>query len=182
MRRTTSRGNDLPLAALLPSGGASPQATPYVYMQAVPLSPTIDDTTFLRHCSGATVRVLHNSSAGAGFTLPDFNIECTDTSMVATGGDELMFSLPFACISRASIESATGKNLHLWSLLCTCCFGGRDKVLVLDIDAPVGWLQWGHSRGLSGVAGPVRLGLFVRDADEYVEALGIGPVLTGPSS
>ena len=69
---------------------------------------------------------------------------------------------------------ADGANAGLWSLLCGCCFGGRQKVLALDLDAPVGWLQW-EDTWLAGqsFAGPVRLALHVLDAEEYLDAMGI---------
>ena len=171
MRRTSSR-DDLAHASLLPAVEAS---TPYVYMQAqTVMSPTTPSGPhFSRHCSGATVRILHDNSAGAGFTLHAFTLEITSENMTATSGNLPVFSLPLVCVTRARIEQASGANLHLWSLLCGCCFGAREQVLLLDISAPVGWLQ----RGPSGIAGPVRLGLFVRDAHEYVEAMELGDVL-----
>ena len=91
--------------------------------------------------------------------------------MPVTGGDPV-FTLPLGAICRASIQKAVGKNLHLWALLCGCCFGERDKILNLDLEVPAGWLCFGDAT-LNRVAGSVRLGLYVRDADEWVDAMQI---------
>ena len=46
--------------------------------------------------------------------------------------------------------------------------------LALDLDAPVGWLQYGPGgAGPGGCAGPVRLTLYVRDVDEWIDAMDI---------
>ena len=45
-------------------------------------------------------------------------------------------------------------------------------MLALDLDAPVGWIQYESLAG-RGIAGPVRLGLFVLDAEDYLDAMGI---------
>ena len=42
-------------------------------------------------------------------------------------------------------------------------------MLVLDVDAPVGWVHW-----LRGGLGPARLSLAVRDVDDYIDAMEFG--------
>ena len=42
----------------------------------------------------------------------------------------------------------------------------------LDIDAPVGWLQWEALVGRN-IAGPLRLGLHVLDPDEWLDAMSL---------
>jgi hypothetical protein len=122
--------------------------------------------------------VLHG---GAHHSLPSFIAEIDADYLTGTPlplGREPIFTVPLAHICRASIVKAAGNNLHLWALLCGCCFGERDRVLALELDAPAGWLHTGDSV-LDRIAGSVRLGLFVRDAEQWVEAMGIRLLMDG---
>ena len=78
---------------------------------------------------------------------------------------------PLATISHAKLMPIGGANAVLMSLLCSCCYGERQKLLALDFDAPIGWLQ--EAAHGAGLAGPVRLGLHVLDAEEWADALGV---------
>ena len=178
MKRTSS-GSDLSHQTLL---GA---ATPYVYMAAqtsnlsasspLKLAKDIDDpSVFRRHCGGGTLRRLHSSDAAA-YALPSgFDVVIADGFLNGLQGftREPLFSVPLNSIARAQSLHAGGANMGIWTLLCSCCFGARQKVLALDLDAPAGWIQWEALAG-RGIAGPVRLGLYVLDAEEWTDAMGL---------
>lgn len=178
LKRTTS-GGALSHSTLF----ANHSSTPYVYMAAQEQSssssllnaPADDDpSVFRRHCGGATIRLLHSSSTAAFSLPPGFDVVVVDGFLNATMGQrrEPLFSVPLGSICRAQLLRAEGANAGLWTLLCGCCYGGRQKVLALDLDAPVGWIQYESLAG-RGIAGPVRLGLFVLDAEDYLDAMGI---------
>ena len=108
-------------------------------------------------------------SSAVKFTMPSFFLEVKDGGLVAQD----MFSLPLTAIRIASVTRQRedgNTSLQIWKFCCGCCFGDRDVVLVLELDAPIGWVQWPPA---SGLAGPVRLSLAVRDVDDYIEAMGI---------
>ena len=172
MRRTTS-GSDLSASELY----ATSTATPYVYISrhsaSSPLTPAAHEDTFRRHCGGATVRLLHGSHSTRAFPFPSgFEVVVADGFVTAQTGfaREPIFSLPLRSIARAQLLDTGGVNAGLWSLLCRCCFGSRQKLLALDVDAPVGWIQWEALHG-EGLAGPLRLGLHVLDVDEWLDAM-----------
>lgn len=110
-------------------------------------------------------------------TLPTFIAEVSGGFLHALslplGQGDPLFSLPIMSIIGADVQPAVGDNLHLWTCLCGCCFGGRDVILALQVDAPAGWLHWGPA----GVTGPLTLALFVRDVDEWIDAMGIRDLL-----
>ena len=161
--------------------GAIETTTPYVYMPKPPsprrggdIGPVDDPSIFRRHCGGATVKKLHTSDV-IEFSLPaGFDVIVADGFLIGTelftGND--LFSVPLATISHAKLMPIGGANAVLMSLLCSCCYGERQKLLALDFDAPIGWLQWEFALG-AGLAGPVRLGLHVLDAEEWADALGV---------
>ena len=182
MRRTSS-GSDLAGSTLF----STESTTPYVYMAAqsdsfnAPMSPAVDPfndpSIFHRHCGGGTVRVLHSSSAVSFTFPPGFDVVVADGFLTATigQGHDPIFSVPIGSILRAQLLRAAGPNAGLWSLLCGCCYGGsREKVLALDLDAPLGWIQW-EEHAARNIAGPVRLGLYVLDdqVEEYLDAMGL---------
>ena len=105
---------------------------------------------------------------------PGFDIIVADGFLNATVGfgSEPLFSVPIGAVGRAQLLRSGGANTSLWSLLCGCCYGERQSLLALDFDAPLGWIQWQEVAG-HGIAGPVRLGLHVLDADEYLDAMGL---------
>jgi hypothetical protein len=206
MKRTSS-GSDLSGSTLL---GVQ---TPYVYMAAQqvrganqPLSPMVDraeddPSVFRRHCGGGTARKLHTASPMA-FSFPaGFIVVVADGFLTATEGDDALFSVPLGAVLRVQLLRSSGASANLLSLLCGCCYGERQKVLALDLNAPVGWLQWAPVMG-DGIVGPVRvrvkrshtsssaapvcaadhraivscltqLELQVLDADEYLDAMGL---------
>lgn len=175
MRRTSS-GSDIANSALFQQQAE----TPYVYMAAAsprdvtrPLNNASDskDGGFRRHCVGATIR---HAGAAMAFPLPSgFNVEIDNTHLTATAGlgGELIFSLPLVSIVQATVLRARGQDVPWTHIVFGCCFGDKDVQLALDVDAPAGWLQEGL--GLGASAGPIRLSLFVRDVDEWIEAMGI---------
>ena len=182
MKRTHS-GSDLSHTSLF----VKADATPYVYMAAqqntsvsspMPIRPASpeDPSIFRRDCLGGSAKQLHVSSASI-FSFPDgFELVVADGFLSgSTVGfvRECLFSLPLGCISRAQIVPAGGANATLCSLLCGCCFGQRQRVLVLDLDAPQGWIQWEELPAARGIAGPVRLSLHVVDAEEHLDAMGL---------
>lgn len=177
MKRTTS-GGDLSHSSLFSSQNS---ATPYVYMAAsssstapmTPAKPLDDPSVFRRHCGGATAKQLHVSGAVPFAFPPGFDIIVNDGFLSAVAGSEPLFAVPLKSICRTQLTNGAFQYTGLWSLLsCACCYGDRQKVLLLDIDAPLGWLQWEQLAG-RGLAGPVRLGLHVVDAEEYVDAMGL---------
>lgn len=159
-------------------------------------------TAFQRHVAGATVHQLHTSN-GLSFPLPSgFMIEVSGGYLHATSVplNEPIFTLPIVSVSRVAVLRATGRDVPWTHLFCGCtdimgskiraaaatalwsrpvgsttplshagCFGENDVALALDLDAPVGWLQYGSG----GCAGPVRLTLYIRDVDEWIDAMGI---------
>ena len=71
------------------------------------------------------------------------------------------YSEPLFVLPTGSVEQ-TYVNQHPASLLLrlvSCCRGGGSHQLVLDVDAPSGWLQWGPT----GLAGPLRISLSVTE-------------------
>ena len=177
MKRTSS-GSDLSHKELYRE-----TTTPYVYMPKQPdgsprragdIGAVDDPSVFRRHCGGATVKKLHTSDV-IEFSLPDgFDVIIADSFLIGTElftGNPI-FSVPLATISHAKLMPIGGANAVLMSLLCSCCYGERQKLLALDFDAPIGWLQWEAAHG-AGLAGPVRLGLHVLDAEEWADALGV---------
>lgn len=182
MKRTSS-GNNLAAPSLYEFAAA----TPYVHMSAqttlLPspngrgtMLPADEAPTFCRHCAGGTVRQLQTST-GVAFALPPgFNVDVAGGGyLTATGlpwqGSEPILSVPLASVLRASVLRSSGQDASMWQILCGCCFGERDVLLALDIDAPVGWLQM--SGAPVGCVGPVRLSLHVRDVDEWIDAMDI---------
>ena len=178
MKRTSS-GSDLSSKAIFDTHGT----TPYVYM-----APTKGHSgrsigspqgghgrsSFRVHCGGGTVQ-LQGQTGLCSLPLPAFIAELSGDYLIALslplGGDSV-FTVPLGCIVRYSVTRPSGANAHIWSFLCGCCFGDRDRVLVLDLDAPTGWLQ-----SEPGLTGPARLCLFVRDVDEWIDAMDIRQLL-----
>ena len=161
MKRTSS-GSDLSSRAIFDNHAS----TPYVYLAPAKqqsgrsISSPRNGTSpadFRVHCGGGTVRFSHRPP----LALPSFIAEVAADFLVALhlplGGDSV-FSIPLGCISRCRIRQPEGANAHVWSFLCGCCFGHRDRVLELELDAPAGWLQ-----AEPGLAGPALLCLFVRE-------------------
>ena len=178
MMKRTSSGSDLSHKELYRE-----TTTPYVYMPKQPdgsprragdIGAVDDPSVFRRHCGGATVKKLHTSDV-IEFSLPaGFDVIIADSFLIGTElftGNPI-FSVPLATISHAKLMPIGGANAVLMSLLCSCCYGERQKLLALDFDAPIGWLQWEAAHG-AGLAGPVRLGLHVLDAEEWADALGV---------
>ena len=177
MKRTSSGNN---LAA--PSLYEFASATPYVHMMAATPSPVgkggassmlpaDEGSSFCRHCAGGTVR--HRAAA---FPLPPgFNVEVGGGYLTATGldwqGSEPIFSVPLVSILHATVLRSSGQDASVWQVLCGCCFGERDVLLALDLDAPIGWVQM--TGAPVGCVGPVRLSLHVRDVDEWINAMDI---------
>ena len=165
MKRTSS-GSDLSSKAIFDTNNT----TPYVYMAPTKgyassphvqhqLSPAAT-ASFRVHCGGGTVQI--QGQAGlCTLPLPAFIAELSGDYLIAMnlglGGDSL-FNVPLGCIVRGSVKRPQGMHAHIWTFLCGCCFGDRDRVLVLDLDAPTGWLQ-----SEPGLTGPARLCLFVRE-------------------
>ena len=164
MRRTSS-GSDLTQNSLMVA-----TSTPYVYM-----APSHQDSmgtitspgrehAFRSHCSGCTIARLP-VQRGDAFTMPGFIGEVKDKFLSAlhvTSGEPL-FNLPIGAISCASFSAKT-------NLLCFCCATQNQYDLVLDVDAPSGWLHWGPT----GYCGTLRLTLVVGDDVEmWVDTLGI---------
>lgn len=179
-------GDELSHSALFTKAAA----TPYVYMAAqqniaasprnTPLTPArnLDDPSiFRKFCGGATIKQLHRTSARA-FWFPQSGFEVTVADGFVSAqtvgfAREALFTFPLGAIARATLLRSDGVNASIWSLLCGCCFGSRQMVLALDLDAPAGWIQWEKLHG-EGLTGPVRLGLQVfADADEYLDAMGV---------
>ena len=173
MKRTTS-GSDLSHENL------SVTVTPYVHMSAhladTPLDAS-DPSAFRRRCGGATIRQLHMSGATTVTMPPEVDVVVADGFLSATYGFDraALFSRPLTSIIRAECERKSSADAFC-SLLFGCCFG-REVVLALDLDAPVGWLHWEMWSG-KGIVGPVRLSLFVLpdDVDEMLDAMGVALV------
>ena len=183
MKRTSS-GSDLSGKTILDSHAT----TPYVYMRAAsdkistPMSPNelAAAAEFRVHCAGGTVTVpaARLGATPATCALDSFIAEVQDGAFLAgltlpLGGEDI-FIVPLSSIARVRVLRPSGTNAHVWAFLCGCCFGARDRVLALDLDAPAGWLQ-----AEPGLAGPVRLSLFVRDVDDWLDAMDIRHLVDG---
>ena len=175
MRRSSS-GSDIASSLFSSAAGND---TPYVYMP--PSSPNTPCSitspggrNFRALCSGGTISKLPLQPGGA-ITLPRFVGEVHEYTGaqgfmhaydVQTG--EMLFRLPVGSIGRASTHASTPfpTLMHL----CTCCIARRDNVLVLDVEAPPGWLHWGPT----GLSGSLRLDLDVGvEIQPWLDAMGI---------
>jgi hypothetical protein len=176
MKRTSS-GSDLAR-----SSNNLLAATPYVYMAAhnddddASLSSPTGKQVFRRLCAGITV----NAPGGVNFSLPSSNVEvqngCVMASSLPTPLPEPLFALPLPSIVRCSIQKTGGtRGMHIWQLLCGCCFGERDVVLELECDLPTGSIQWAPACGVSGYT---RINFFVNDVDTWIDAIGIRMLLS----
>ena len=175
MRRTSS-GSDLANSQLF--GPTSP--TPYVY-----LPPSQQDSSrsiasprdryFRSHCSGGTIFRLPLQQGGA-ITLPGFTAEINSgffNGYDLLNRDNVVFSLPTTAISWATHHTRSPSVLLR---LCSCCVTAKQHVLVLDVDAPSGWLHWGPT----DMAGSLRLCFNVHDVDDWIAALDIRLLLEDP--
>merc|ERR1712192_171523 len=167
MRRTTS-GSDLAHQRIFDS------ATPYVHMQAthgVPSAVETCEEMFRRRCIGG--KICHRCST-VQQNMPQVHLPpCVDveiagahmTAKTACMGNRTLFFLPLSAIRHASVAPAEGFYTCITTV--SRCFCGRIFTLLIDVEAPFGWLQMG-SRSLTG---SLRLILLVRDAQEWLEQL-----------
>jgi|LauGreDrversion2_6_1035139.scaffolds.fasta_scaffold139382_1 hypothetical protein len=175
MRRSSS-GSDIASSSRFSS--AAGNDTPYVYMP--PSSPDTPCSitspggrNFRALCSGGTISKLPLQPGGA-ITLPRFVGQVHEYTGahgfmhaydVHTG--EMLFRLPVGSIGRVRTRASMPFPLmHL----CTCCIARRANVLVLDVEAPPGWLHWGPT----GLSGSLRLDLDVGvEIQPWLDAMGI---------
>jgi len=193
MRRTSS-GSDLSSSSLF----AAPTA--YVYMAPQRSSSTSmerqmtlsQDIELHANSSGGVVCPRRNDPTTGlpyePYTIPCFTAEITGGLLLASHvappclPADPIFHLPLGAITTVRVYRAadrdvteTVKSLDVcsrWSRLF-CCWSADESMLVLDLDAPNGWLHHGTAGSPPGWAGPMLLKLLVRDPDLWIDKMGV---------